>query len=220
MNTTARRLLTLTAVLLLALAAAGCAKKSAPAAVQLIYFYDSPCASCDEEGKFRALLGEQTSDLQPFSAYSLRCVNTFSAGTGELEKLAAEHGLENPTSFGKVLFIGQNVLTGDAVGTSLRQFYWQAAGLGSGKGVVEYYYRPDCPDCQEVSAVLNPYLEGITDRPVVRIDTTDPQTKADFRALLEREKIAEDRYQIPYLIDGGTHYSGTAEITAHVGEAG
>jgi len=214
-TTRLRALCAALAAALLCTALCGC--QSRQPRVELVYFYDSPCASCDEETDFRALLKEQTQDLQAFRACGLRCVNTFREGTDELERLAKERGLENPGQYKDVLFIGAHVLTGDAIKKGLRQFYWQAVGLGSEKNVVEYYYREDCPDCQQLKNDVTPWLASITDRPVVRIDTTDPQTKQDFRALADRIKLPDDRYQIPYLIDGGVHYSGNAEILAHIG---
>lgn len=194
----------------------GCTPKpSQPQTVELVYFYDSPCASCDEEENFRALLEEKTKDLQAYRPFTLRSVNTFQAGYEERDKLALEKGVEHPQAYNTMLLIGNNLLTGDAIAPNLRQFYWQAVGLGTSSQVVEYYFRQDCPDCQSIADQMDAYLSALK-KSVVRLDTADPQTKRDFRALMEAQQVPQERYQIPYLIEDGVHYSGAEEISDHI----
>lgn len=197
-----------------ALLLAGCTKVASKT-VEMVFFYDSPCASCDDEEKFRTLLHEETEDLQAYKAFSLRCVNTFQEGYAERDTLAQAHGVENPEAYSSMLFLGDSVLLGDAVAPNLRQFYWQAVGLGAAQDVAEYYYREDCPDCQSIAPQMQAYLEAL-EKPVVKIDTTDSQTKAYFRTLIEQEQVSKERYQIPYFIEDGVHYSGAEEIKAHI----
>lgn len=206
--------LAITAVLAVVLCACG-AENTAPRQVEMTYFYDSVCAACDPETEFRTLLAQETADLQPYASFSLRCVNMFQYGYEERDKIAAEKGIEDPGKANTMLVIGDNVLLGDAVAPNLRQFYWQAVGLGSSKDVTEYYYRDDCPDCTEIKNELNAYLQTL-ETPVVHISTQDQQTKNDFRALMEAGKIAKNRYQIPYLVENGVHFSGVAEIRAQI----
>lgn len=203
------------AVCCMVFAMTGCGEKKT-SVVELTFFFDSPCASCDDEEKFRTLLEEQAADLRQYVDYNLRCVNTFQMGDEEKIKMAKEAGFENPEQYNSLLFLNGQVLAGDAIAANLRQFYWQAAGLGTREEVVEYYYREDCPDCQSIKTEVDAYLDEKTEKPVVRVDTTDQQTKDAFRALIETQKVEPERYQIPYLIEDGVHYSGTEEILAHI----
>lgn len=191
-----------------------CAGK--PKAVEMVFYFDSPCASCDEEKKFREVLQAETEDLQMLMPYTLQCVNTFKEGSEEKRQRAEERGVENPAQYSTMLFIGDSVLLGEEIVPNLRQFYWQKAGLGSSESVIEYYYRDDCPDCQQIQTEIDAYLRTKQDKSVVRISTQNMQTKADFKALIEKNKVPKERYQIPYLIENGVHYSGTEEILKHI----
>lgn len=190
-------------------------KPKQPPVVSMVYFYDNPCASCDEEGKFEVLLQQQTQDLQGIQKYTLRCVNTFQEGYAERDAVAAENGMADISRSTPLLCVGNYVLAGDEIAQYLRQFYWQAVGLGSSDRVTEYYYRDNCPDCMEIAEQMQVFLANPA-KTVVKICTENPQTKIAFRELMEANNIPKEKYQIPYLIENRKHYSGAEEILRYI----
>lgn len=210
---TAIAVLALGAVLLWGLSLRG---EQQPQSLDIYYFYDNPCLSCDDEGEFTELFNQQTGDIKEYCSYTLRVYNTFSGSEAELEKCLERVGLSREDYSGYLLVMNESYLMGSDIqeGENLREMFWRENGLGNTPEVMEYYYRDTCKDCQAIKKTMEAFFEGHPDIPAVRLNTDNPETKADFKELLSKEKVPSERIQIPYVIYQGHHYSGNAEIEA------
>jgi len=80
-----------------AAAQAGAAESTTKAAaqkVELHYFYDEPCGSCDGTTEFYELLTEQTGDIRGSIPYAVYTHNVFSEGTEARDAAAAAQGID------------------------------------------------------------------------------------------------------------------------------
>lgn len=184
--------------------------------LEIYYFYDNPCQSCDDEGIFTSFFNQETGDIKDYHRYSLHIVNTFSIGDELLQKQLERIGLSKEDYSDSLLIAGDSYLAGADIQQEgkLRQLFWRESGLGQTPEVLEYYYRDDCKDCQAIKESMEAFFAAHPEIPVVRLDTNDLETKADFKALMADEDIPSERIQIPYVIYKGVHYSGNAEIEA------
>ena len=187
-----------------------------PKPMEIYYFYDNPCQSCDDEGKFSAFFEEQLGDIEEYHDYTLGMVNTFSDTSGALEKQLGRLGIAKEEYDDAMVMIGDSWLSGSDIMAEgkLRQMFWREGGLGNTPEVLEYYYRDDCKDCQAIDDTIRSFFEAHPEIPAVWLNTNDISNKEDFKALLAKEEVPSERIQVPYVIYKGTHYSGNAEIEA------
>lgn len=184
--------------------------------LDIYYFYDNPCLSCDDEGEFTEFFNQQTKDIKEYCSYTLHICNTFSGSEAELEKSLERVGLSMEDYSDYLLVMNDSYLMGSEIqaGENLREMFWRESGLGNTPEVMEYYYRDTCKDCQAIKKTMESFFAEHPEIPVVRLNTDNPKTKADFKELLSEEKVPSERIQIPYVIYQGYHYSGNAEIEA------
>ncbi len=184
--------------------------------LDIYYFYDNPCLSCNDEGEFTEFFNQQTGDIKEYCSYTFRIYNTFSSSEDELEKCLERVGLSMADYDGYLLVMNDSCLMGSDIqeGENLREMFWRESGLGNTSEVLEYYYRDTCKDCQAIKQTMESFFAEHPEIPVVRLNTDNPETKADFKELLSKGKVPSERIQIPYVIYQGCHYSGNAEIEA------
>ncbi len=184
--------------------------------LELFYFFDNPCLSCDDEGKFTEFFNQQTADIKGYRNYRLRIVNTFSDTSDALSPHLERLGLSAADYTGELFIAGNSWLMGTDIVQEgrLRQMVWREGGLGDQPEVLEYYFRDNCKDCQAIKETIESFFAAHPEIPIVRLDTNDLDTKAAFKELMAQLEIPGERIQIPYVIYKGTHYSGNAEIEA------
>jgi len=185
-------------------------------ALEIYYFYDNPCLSCDDEAVFTQFFNEQTENIRGYCPYTLHVINTFSSTGGELEGHLERLGLSLSDYSDYLLVMNESFLSGADIleDGKLRQMFWRESGLGGTPEVFEYYYRDNCKDCQNISQTMDAFFASHPEIPAVCLDTNDPETKEGFKSLLAGENVPSERVQIPYVIYQGRHYSGNAEIEA------
>ena len=182
--------------------------------LDVYYFYDNPCLSCNDEGEFTDFFNEQTGDIKEHCSYTLHIYNTFSGSEDELESCLEHVGLSRDDYSDYLLVMNDSFLLGSSIqeGENLREMFWRESGLGNTPEVLEYYYRDTCKDCQAIKETMDAFFAGHPEIPAVRLNTDNPETKAAFKELMSRENVPSERIQIPYVIYQGKHYSGNAEI--------
>ena len=182
--------------------------------LDVYYFYDNPCLSCNDEGEFTDFFNEQTGDIKEHCSYTLHIYNTFSGSEDELESCLEHVGLSRDDYSDYLLVMNDSFLLGSSIqeGENLREMFWRESGLGNTPEVLEYYYRDTCKDCQAIKETMDAFFAGHPEIPAVRLNTVNPETKAAFKELMSRENVPSERIQIPYVIYQGKHYSGNAEI--------
>ena len=182
--------------------------------LDVYYFYDNPCLSCNDEGEFTDFFNEQTGDIKEHCSYTLHIYNTFSGSEDELESCLEHVGLSRDDYSDYLLVMNDSFLLGSSIqeGENLREMFWRESGIGNTPEVLEYYYRDTCKDCQAIKETMDAFFAGHPEIPAVRLNTDNPETKAAFKELMSRENVPSERIQIPYVIYQGKHYSGNAEI--------
>lgn len=189
-------------------------REQQPQNLDIYYFYDNPCLSCNDEGEFTEFFNQQTGDIKEYCSYTLHICNTFSSPDSELEKCLERVGLSMEDYSGYLLVMNDSYLMESDIRAegNLREMFWRESGLGNTPEVMEYYYRDTCKDCQAIKETMEDFFASHPDIPAVRLNTDNPETKADFKSLMSKENVPSERIQIPYVIYQGKHYSGNDEI--------
>ena len=184
--------------------------------LDVYYFYDNPCLSCNDEGEFTDFFNQQTGDIKGYCSYTLHIYNTFTGAEDQLETCLKRVGLSKEDYSDHLLVMNDSFLMGSDIreGENLREMFWRESGLGETPEVMEYYYRDTCKDCQAIKETMEAFFAGHPEIPAVRLNTDNPETKAAFKDLMSKENVPSERIQIPYVIYQGRHFSGNAEIEA------
>lgn len=153
--------------------------------LEMIYFYNNPCASCEVENTFYELFNTQVGDLKGKVNYELKLYNTFSIeGCQFFERVCENYSIEQELRKVPLMVIGEEYLVGDnEIQTRLRDtFIQQSKELPKGKvQLVEpkieksegsilkennlkvdpkeshliYFYTTACEDCNKTKKFLS-----------------------------------------------------------------
>jgi hypothetical protein len=113
---------------------AGCAapaQADLPDKIEMNFFYDEPCASCNGTAEFYSIVREELSDVKELYPYSVREHNVFTSdGKGARDRMFESLGIEKELlgyiSY-PVLVVNGNVYQGlDSIRESLRDAYLTA----------------------------------------------------------------------------------------------
>ena len=180
----------LSAVCLLMLCS-GCAGKEKailPETVEMYFFYDEICASCDLASKFDVIAADRMAPVRETYPYQIHKLNTFTdSGQEYFKRICAEMGLDSEAMQLPVLIVGGRTLQGlEAIDKEMAEAYLVAgedifvrgevynpsekktgAELFSGyprknNGVrLVYFYRITCDECNQVKPIIEALPESI-----------------------------------------------------------
>ena len=116
--------------------------------MQILFFHNTACGSCDGTEEFRQAVEEQISYYKEEYPYELQMYNVFqTTGMQEWEKTAAEYDLENEEYIYPVMVLDGTMYRGmDVIKEQLHKAFLETCGVSA-----VYFYREDCEECQDMA---------------------------------------------------------------------
>lgn len=204
--------------------------------MDIVYFYDNPCASCNEEGKFidlfNSLIGTDGEDVK----INLAMYNVFKAGGSQLlEEYFQRYNVPKEKQITPILFINDQFLAGDAaIKAGLRDVFLQeknnirtntVESKNSNKDnqtVILYFYVPACRECEEVDKFLSTLKKHYTIRTegdneytyvnIKKFNIGEPENLELIKKYFEVYKVPENDQFVPIIFIGDTYLSGLEAI--------
>lgn len=164
------------------------AEEELPDHLDVYYFYDNICGSCDEEGPFIDLFNEQVGTAKDTYPSNMHLVNIFNdGGMDYFERICSDYGLDPAEYDFPLLLLGGKAYVGtETIEKSLKEAYLVAAEdlfvnqkpynpgsaladealfadieISEDKVPMIYFYRLVCPACIEIAPMLDELPEAI-----------------------------------------------------------
>lgn len=196
--------------------------------IEIVYFYDNPCASCDEEGKFIELFNSSVGTEKEDAEIKLNMHNTFHAsGRNLLQQYFKEYKVPKEKQVTPILFINNVFLAGDrAINERLDDVFSQvkqetAVDVGN-QTIILHFNVTACRECEEVSNILNSledgYLVELGDKHVYshvvlkEFNIGEPENLELVKKYFEIYKVPEREQSVPIIFIGDTYLSGREAI--------
>ena len=225
-------------LLSLCMATAIAQEETLPKNIELYYFYDNLCASCDGTEAFDAAAQTELADVRELYPYDIYRINVFKAeGKQRFESLCAEMGMDSGTITLPVLFAGGRVFQGDeTIKNNLREAFLVAGEdlfineriytpgtKKTGSALFEdypvdpsaitvvYFYRLVCEECQQVAPIIDA-LEGSAQ--VLRINTRSGNNGERISAFFEAYQVPDEHRMVPIVFTATEYFPGHEAIAA------
>lgn len=177
----------------------GCARSE----LQIVYYYESYCASCYEDREFYELFAQYESAIAD-TPYSLRVENTAQTGRGNFLEQCNRLEIPEEERSLPALFVGDAYLTGkdaiaQGIGVALngQDDSLQAAEMppdpDPDEEHVVYFYTSPCMDCSRVRQWLAPFLEQNPQLHCEEYSILDPTGLAILEAAFQNGKCRRRR---------------------------
>lgn len=235
-----KRLIMLLAVALcLPIIPAAGEKMPLPDKIELYYFYDNLCASCDATAEFDAVAAEALSGIRDQYPYELYRFNVYTeAGKERFSRLCAEMGLDAEMLTLPLLIAGGRVFQGDeAIEKNLREAFlvagedlfvnetvYNPATKKTGTALFEdyktnpdavtvvYFYRITCEECMQTEPVIAALAEteGVE---VIAINTRSGNNGERISAFFDAYAVPDGDRMVPIAFTGKQYYAGFEAIS-------
>lgn len=183
---------------------AGCSvsEQEQPQELEISFYYDSPCGSCHDDERYLELLALKTKDIRETLDYKATAYNTFQkAGYEQWIDTCDSLDIPEEDRLLPMAVIGDSTVSGEEnIQNRLRLLICQTAGIPDGK-TFWYYYRPACPDCEQIQDQLDSAFLAHPELSIIRIDTTEEKEKSGFKSLLSDRGVPDEQWQVPFLFD-------------------
>lgn len=204
------------------------------AQINIVYFYNNPCAACNEEGEFielfNFLLGADKKGVE----INLAMYNVFHASSENLlHQYYEKYGVPKEKQITPILFVNDEFLSGStAIKEGLRDVFLKekdrivndTAGKGedSQTTTILYFYVTGCKECEEVTNFLGElkkrYLveskdgEFYTYVKVKKFNIGEPENLKLVKEYFKLYKVPEKAQSVPIIFIGDTYLSGLEAI--------
>ena len=201
-----------TVLLAVTAAITGCRYLSPPREKVVYYFYEETCMSCDPEGKFYKLFHDRLQGASLPDDVHVYCYNQLTTDEELWQSLCDQLHIPKEDRKLPMVIAGDRYAVGDAeIYNHLRMLTCELYGVPD-TGTVWYYYRPDCKDCIRIEDLVNQAFAANPNISVIRIDTTEPESKDAFKEKLGSMGIPKEEWQVPFLENGSGYLSGDKAI--------
>lgn len=221
-----------------------------PEKVEMYYFYDTLCGSCDGTEAFDAAAEEALSGVRDLYPYDIYRVNVYTGeGRARYQALCEAMGLDEDMLSLPVLMAGGRVFQGDeTIAKNLREAYlvagedlfvngqvYNPAHKKTGTALFEdfqanpnavtvvYFYRITCEECVQTA----PVIDGLPDAAeVIRINTRSGNNGERVAAFFEAYGVPDEDRMVPIAFTSDAYFAGFDAISGGLpaavedGEAG
>jgi glutaredoxin len=196
--------------------------------IEIVYFYDNPCASCDEEGKFIELFNSSVGIEKEDVEIKLNMHNIFHAsGRNLLQQYFKEYKVPKEKQVTPILFINNVFLAGDRainerLGDVFSQVKQETTADVDNQTTILHFYVTACRECEEVSNILNSLEDGysieLEDKLVYshvvlkEFNIGESENLELVKKYFGVYKVPEKEQSVPIIFIGDTYLSGRQAI--------
>lgn len=219
------------------------ASAALPDKVEMYYFYDELCGSCDGTEAFDAMAGEVMAGIRDMYPYEIYRVNVYSpAGKAQYEAICGEMGLDMQSLTLPALIAGGRVFQGDeTIARNMAEAYlvagedlfvnrmvYNPAQRKTGAALFEdytadeeavtvvYFYRITCGECRLTTPVIDALPETVADGvpvEVIRINTRSGNNGERITAFFDAYAVADADRMVPIAFTRDGYYAGYNAIS-------
>lgn len=203
------------------------------ASVTVYYFYDNPCASCNEEGKFNDKLNSAVGNEKQGVELQVLCFNTFhTADEDKFNSTCEKLNIPKEKRVTPMVIINGTVLAGQeeidsSLGTTFsaekQKALEQAAATDPSASRPVYFYVSPCDEC----AAVKDYLANLPKTYAVeyngrQFDSTlfidsyniaEPQNLELVKKYFKSYNVPDSKQKVPIIFLRDGYLSGKEEIT-------
>lgn len=218
-----KRLAIFTLAFVLLLSACSGPKQELPEKVQIEFYHDTVCGSCDGTAEFYQIMGEQLADVKDSYPYEVYAYNIYEqSGKASYQARLEEMGLDADSISLPLMIAGGRLYSGmDTIETNMKEAYLVAGeDLFVNKTVynpkdkktggklfedykadkkhltVVYFYRITCEECQQTSPVIDSLPAAVTvDGKDIPVDVVRINTRSGNNG--DRVTAFFDAYNVP-----------------------
>ena len=219
-----------------------------PDKVEMYYFYDELCGSCDGTEAFDAIAEEAMAGIRDMYPYEIYRVNVYSsAGKEQYRQICAEMGMDTQTFSLPLLVVGGRVFQGDeTIARNMAEAFLVAgedlfvnemvynpaqkktgAALFEDYGVdgnaitVVYFYRITCEECRETTPVMDGLPQAVAGIPVnvIRINTRSGNNGERINAFFEQYAVPDEDRMVPIAFTADGYFAGYEAISEGLADA-
>lgn len=197
--------------------------------INVVYFYNNPCASCNEEEKFISLFNSLVGTDKEDVKINFTMCNIFKTGGAQyLKEYFERYNVPREKQITPILFVNDQFLAGDAaIKSGLRDVFLQEknkiiSNSDEAETVILYFYVPACRECEEVDEFLGTlekrYLMELEDSTkytyvnIKKFNVGEPKNLELIKKYFEVYKVPEDDQSVPIIFIGDTYLSGLKSI--------
>lgn len=205
--------------------------------LELFYFYNNPCGSCDVESKFYEIFNTSVGDLKDDIPYELRLYNTFNTeGTRFFQDVCKVYAIKEEERGLPLMIVGDSYLVGEEeIKEALRDTFIRESEiltptlidqLESNKDKAQsreqmeieamqaiYFYTSSCEDCKKVKTLLD-NKQGLIERKNI----VEGENTRLINAYFEAYEVPVELQQVPIIFYSGGYLAGYEEIEKHLDE--
>ena len=184
----------------------GLQETEAQEAVQILFFHNTACGSCDGTEEFRQAVEEQISYYKEEYPYELQMYNVFqTTGMQEWEKTAAEYDLENEEYIYPVMVLDGIMYKGmNEIKEQLHKAFLEACGVSA-----VYFYREDCEECQDMASFWDSFPEEFQ---IAELESRMGDNGTQIRRLFEEYQVPDEDQMVPFVFLKDTYLAGQESI--------
>lgn len=212
-------------------------EKTPPEKIELYYFYDNLCASCDGTEAFDLAAQTELLEVRDLYPYDIYRINVFKKeGKSHFEALCAEMGMDPAAITLPALFAGGRVYQGDeTIQKNLQEAFlvagedmfinkrvYNPAEKKTGAALFEdypidesavtivYFYRITCEECNQTAPVIDAFKDAAQ---IVRINTRSGNNGDRISAFFEAYQVPDEHRMVPIVFTATEYLAGFEAIS-------
>ncbi|MEG0847882.1 MAG: hypothetical protein RSF92_12060 [Niameybacter sp.] len=185
--------------------------------LEIQYFYNNPCGSCDGEETFYEIFNQEVGDLKDEVDYHITSYNTFQASDLKVfEQTCGNLQIDVEERNIPMLIVGERILVGDqAIEEGMREaFVGQEEATTIGKEAhLIYFYTQSCKDCERTKELFK-HNQAIQKELIslIALDIGEKESLEQLKAYFKAYQVKSVDQQVPIIFYEGGYLSGYEAI--------
>lgn len=174
----------------------------------ILFFHNTACGSCDGTADFVAAVQEEISYYKEAYPYELQCYNVFqTTGKQEWEKTEEMYGLKNEEYIYPVMVLDRKMYRGmEEIKENLQEAFLEACDISA-----VYFYRKDCPECQDMEGFWENFPEEYK---IAELESRTGENGELIQNLFEKYQVPDEDQMVPFVFLKDTYLAGEEAIEA------
>lgn len=193
--------------------------------LEIQYFYNNPCGSCNGEETFYKIFNQEVGDLKEQVNYHITTYNIFQeSALNVFKKTCEDLQIDEKERRVPMVIVGDQVLVGDeTIEEEMRGAFLrgekESAFRENEEAHLIYFYTQSCKDCERAKDIFN-HNEAIQNNTVqlMTLDIGESNVLEQLKAYFKAYKVGEKDQQVPIVFYDSGYLSGYEDIKQHLPE--
>ena len=201
-------------------------------ALDVFYFYNNPCGSCDEESAFLKLLEDKSKNGIKGITLNISMHNTFPSAPDNLFDLFDRYNVPDKDQITPVVFIGDTYISGK---NQIDERIEETLNIEKSKfietydkkeTVIIYFYVEPCPSCEKTGLFFETLEEGYvvgyngktvySDLTIMKYNINEEYALDLLKAYFKEYEVLSEDQKVPIVFIGKKYLSGEDPIIGYL----